>query len=189
VAGPGLDRLVVFQETRLFPWMTVLDNVTFGPIARGEDAAAAKKEARELLRSFGLDGVALRYPRQLSGGMQRRAELARALVNAPTVMLLDEPFRGLDAMTRQLMQNYLLELYARSPRTYVFVTSELEEAIYLADRVVLLTGRPASVRTIIEVDLERPRTPAITTTARFLEITGRALEITHEEGRRAFARR
>jgi len=189
VTGPGVDRLVVFQETRLFPWMTVLDNVTFGPLARGEQAASAKQEARDLLRSFGLDGVALRYPRQLSGGMQRRAELARALINAPTVMLLDEPFRGLDAMTRQSMQKYLLDLYARSPRTYVFVTSELEEAIYLADRVVLLTGRPASVRTIIDVDLERPRLPAITTTARFLEITGRALEITHEEGRRAFARR
>jgi NitT/TauT family transport system ATP-binding protein len=101
-------------------------------------------------------------------------------------MLLDEPFRGLDAMTRQLMQNYLLDLCARSPRTYLFVTSELEEAIYLADRVVLLTGRPARVRSILEVDLERPRTPAVTTTPRFLEFVGAALEITREEGRRAF---
>jgi NitT/TauT family transport system ATP-binding protein len=189
VVGPGVDRLVVFQETRLFPWMTVLDNVTFGPLARGEDARAARELGRSLLRSFGLDGVALRYPRQLSGGMQRRAELARALINSPKIMLLDEPFRGLDAMTRHLMQNYVLDLFARSPRTYVFVTSELEEAIYLADRVVLLTGRPARVRTIIEVDLGRPRTPAITTSPRFLEIVRQALEITHEEGRRAFVGR
>jgi NitT/TauT family transport system ATP-binding protein len=111
VTGPGLDRMVVFQETALFPWMSTYDNVMFGPRARGEDTPEMRQFAEMLLKKVGLDSFRKKYPSQLSGGMQRRAELARSLINSPNVMILDEPFRGLDAMTKQLMQEYYANLY------------------------------------------------------------------------------
>jgi NitT/TauT family transport system ATP-binding protein len=171
VRAPGADRIVVFQESALFPWMTVLDNVTFGPQSRrGRIDAAMRQRARVLLADVGLEEFAHRYPSQLSGGMQRRAELARAIVNEPALMLLDEPFRGLDAMTRELMQEQYLRLFEADARTTLFVTSELREAIFLADRLLIMTPRPARVRRTIEVDLPRPRQLAMLASARFREI-------------------
>jgi NitT/TauT family transport system ATP-binding protein len=188
VEGPSATRLLVFQETALFPWMTVLENVTFGPLVRRAlGRRAARDEARRLLEKVGLAEFAHRYPIQLSGGMQRRAELARAMMNDPLVMLMDEPFRGLDAMTRQLMQEYYVRLFEESGRTTLFVTSELEEAIFLADRLIIFTNRPSWVKKIMEIDLPRPRTYQIVASPRYLALKEEALEALHEEAIRAFA--
>jgi NitT/TauT family transport system ATP-binding protein len=188
VRGPSSTRLVVFQETALFPWMTVLDNVTFGPLVRGTmTRRTARSEALRLLEKVGLGDFARRYPIQLSGGMQRRAELARAMINDPRVMLMDEPFRGLDAMTRQLMQEYYLRLFEESRRTSLFVTSELEEAIFLADRLIILTNRPTRVKKIMDVDLPRPRTYQGLASPRYLALKEEALDALHEEALQAFA--
>jgi len=187
VTGPGSSRLVVFQETALFPWLTVLDNVMFGPVVRGTaKRAEVEREARALLEMVGLKDFADKHPMQLSGGMQRRAELARAMINQPGVMLMDEPFRGLDAMTRKLMQEHYLRLFEQDGRTNLFVTSELDEAVLLADRLIVLTNRPTRVKKIIEVDLPRPREISLLGSRRFLELKQEALNLLHEEAVRAF---
>jgi NitT/TauT family transport system ATP-binding protein len=187
ITGPGWDRLVVFQETALFPWKSTLSNVMFGPLNRGVPRPDAARAARALLARFGLEGFEAKYPSQLSGGMQRRAELARALINSPTVMLLDEPFRGLDAMTRELMQEYLLRVFEEHRITTVFVTTEIEEAVFLADRIAVLTNRPATVKRVIDVDLPRPRDVKMLSSRRFGEIHGEILESLLEEATKAFA--
>jgi len=187
VEGPGWDRLVVFQETALFPWKSTLRNVMFGPMNRKVQGKVVQQRARALLAKLGLEGFEAKYPNQLSGGMQRRAELARALINSPKVMLLDEPFRGLDAMTRELMQEYVLRVFEEEPITTVFVTTEIEEAIFLADKIVLLTNAPTSVKRIIDVDLSRPRTLKMLSTARFGAIQSEVLESSLEEARKAFS--
>ena len=187
IDGPKWDRLVVFQETALFPWKTTLDNVTFGPVSQGLSRADAVSQARELMEKFGLAGFEDKYPAQLSGGMQRRAELARAIINCPGVLLLDEPFRGLDALTRELMQEHLLKLFEEHRITTVFVTSEIEESIYLADVVVVLGTSPASVRKIVEVDLPRPRDLNMLASPRFGEIHRDILTTLFEAGAKAFA--
>ena len=134
VSGPGPDRLVVFQETALFPWMTVFENVSYGPRVRGElSGKDLENTTMKLLEMVGLEDFRSKYPSQLSGGMQRRAELVRAMINQPKVMMMDEPFRGLDAMTRALMQEYYVRLFEEHRGTNLFVTSELEEGIFLAD--------------------------------------------------------
>jgi NitT/TauT family transport system ATP-binding protein len=188
VQGPGRDRLVVFQETALFPWMTSLENVMFGPEVRGANRRQARQEARALLEKVGLKGFEDKYPSQLSGGMQRRCELARALVNQPRIMLMDEPFRGLDAMTRELMQEYLLRLFEESRHTILFVTSELEEAIFLADRLLILSARPTSVKHVLDVDLPRPRDFHVLTSQRYGELKQAALEMLYEEAVKAFSK-
>jgi NitT/TauT family transport system ATP-binding protein len=175
VNGPKWDRLVVFQETALFPWKSTLDNVTFGPISRGVRRGEVEARATNIIRKFGLFGFEAKYPAQLSGGMQRRAELARAIINTPSVMLLDEPFRGLDAMTRGLMQEYLLGLFEEQHVTTLFVTSDLEEAIYLADVLIVLTASPGTVKNVVDIDLPRPRDLKMLATGRFGEIHKRVL--------------
>lgn len=188
VTGPGWTRLVVFQETALFPWLTVLDNVLFGPAVRGATTPGeAKREAERLLEMVGLKDFADKYPLQLSGGMQRRAELARAVINEPKVMLMDEPFRGLDAMTRMLMQEHYLRLFEEVGRTNLFVTSELDEAVLLADRLIILTNRPTRVKTVVDIDLPRPRAISMVGSRRFLELKQEALDTLHEEAVKAFA--
>lgn len=157
VTGPSAERIVVFQETALFPWMNLLDNVAFGPIQRGVSAREAKDQALEMLAKVGLTGFEQRYSHQISGGMQRRAELARALINKPKLLLLDEPFRGLDHMTRGLMQEFLLELLAADPITVLFVTSEVDEAVFLADRAVVMSRKPSRVSEVLDVNLPKPR--------------------------------
>jgi len=188
IKGPGWDRLVVFQETALFPWMTTLENVMYGHLVRRErNKKKLQAEAMELLKKVGLADFRDKYPLQLSGGMQRRAELVRALINTPQVMMMDEPFRGLDAMTRELMQEYYVRLFEENQITNLFVTSELEEAIFLADRLVILSNRPAKVRKILNIDLPRPRELHVLTSNEYLNYKKEALEILHEEAMRAFA--
>jgi NitT/TauT family transport system ATP-binding protein len=188
ISGPSWDRLVVFQENALFPWMHTLGNVTYGPqVRRAGSRREIEAEALRLLDKVGLRDFKDKYPIQLSGGMQRRAELARALINDPKVMLMDEPFRGLDAMTRELMQEYFLRLFEESRRTTLFVTSELEEAIFLADTLIVLTRSPAAVKTQISVDLPRPRELRMLTSQRYGELKAEALEALHEEAVQAFS--
>ncbi len=190
VKGPGWDRLVVFQETALFPWMTTLDNVIYGPLVRKEKSKRElEEEALLLLKKVGLGDFKDKYPTQLSGGMQRRAELVRALINTPKVMIMDEPFRGLDAMTRELMQEYYVRLFEENRLTNLFVTSELEEAIFLADRLIILSNRPAKVRKVIDIDLPRPRDFHLLATKEYLNYKREALEILHEEAMKAFTSR
>ena len=186
VGGPSWDRLVVFQESALLPWLTTYENIMFGPKARGKKQM--KPRAEELLDRVGLREFRDKYPTQLSGGMQRRAELARALINDPKVMILDEPFRGLDHMTRGLMQEYFSSLLEETPRTSLFITTDIDEAIYLADRLLIMTALPTSVREVIDVDLPRPRSREdVLTDQRANKIKERALEVLHEEAMRAFA--
>lgn len=185
VTGPTRDRLVLFQETTLFPWMTVFQNVMYGPrVQRRKTNAVA--EAESLLERFGLLEFRDAYPDQLSGGMQRRTELARTLINKPRILLMDEPFRGLDAMTRQLMQEYLLKLFEGSGQTVLFVTTEIDEAILLADRLILLSNAPATVREVIDVDLPRPRDVDVFESPRYAELKAHALSILYREALQSF---
>lgn len=188
VRGPGPDRLVVFQETALFSWMTTQDNILFGPRARGEGMKKTRTEAQALLERIGLTAFRDKYPSQLSGGMQRRVELARAMINEPAVMLLDEPFRGLDAMTKVLMQEYFIRLYEARPRTVVFVTTDIDEAVLLADRMFVLSNIPASLRFALEVDVPRPRSASqLFESDRANEIKLTALQVLHEEAMKSFS--
>lgn len=187
VTDPGPDRLVVFQETALFPWMNVYSNVIFGCQVRGVSRSEMKERADLILRKVGLYEFKDKYPNQLSGGMQRRAELARAMINDPKIMILDEPFRGLDAMTRQLMQEFYVGLFEEVGRTNLFVTHEIDEAIFLADRLIIMTYQPGKVKTEIEVDLPRPREFHLLASPRFMEIREQAMELLYEEATKAFA--
>lgn len=175
VTGAGSDRLLVFQETALWPWMSVEENVLFGPVSRGQSRQSARPKANELLDRFGLGDFKDKYPSQLSGGMMRRAELAQALVNNPKVMILDEPFRGLDVMTRELMQEYYLKLFEDTHLSTVFITAELEEALFLADRIYIMSDAPSRIVKIIDVDLPRPREISCTATRRYAELEQEAL--------------
>ena len=186
VSGPSWERLVVFQETTLFPWKSTLRNVAFGPLNRGARRPETIDRSRALLSRLGLAGFETKYPTQLSGGMQRRAELARALINDPKVMLLDEPFRGLDAMTRELLQEYFLKVFEENPITTIFVTTEVEEAIFLSDVIVMLSNPPTSLKKMIEVDLPRPRKLNMLSSPRFAELQTVAFDGLLEEARKAF---
>lgn len=187
VTGPGRDRMVVFQESALIPWQTAYENVVFGPKLRGDMTAdEMKAEADSLFETVGLVEFKDKYPIQLSGGMQRRAELARAIINHPKLLIMDEPFRGLDAMSRELMQEFFLRLFEKSRRTNLFVTSEIEEAIFLADRLVVLSNRPSSVRTVIDIKLPRPRDFHMLSSPEAYEYKREAMEILHEEALKNF---
>jgi NitT/TauT family transport system ATP-binding protein len=186
--APGADRMVVFQAGALFPWKTVLWNITCGPVLSGRLARAdAETQARALLSRVGLAGIETQYPVELSGGMKRRVEIIRALLNDPTVLLLDEPFRALDALTKSVMHEALLELYDLSRKTIFFITHDLEEAIFLADRVAVMTTRPGRVKKLITVDLPRPRDYRLLSTRRYGELKAEALDAIHEEALKAFA--
>jgi len=188
VRRPNGDCLVVFQETALFDWMTTRDNVFFGPRVRGTFDKAMLNKANALLAYVGLEQFQGKYPTQLSGGMQRRAELARAMINNPDVMVLDEPFRGLDAMTKKLMQEYYARIFAETRRTTLFITTDIDEAIFLADRILIMTNMPMRVRASINVTLPRPR--------RLIDVFDsdagnaikmQALTILHEEAMKSFS--
>jgi NitT/TauT family transport system ATP-binding protein len=151
VTAPGPDRAVVFQAFALFPWKTVWDNVEFGLISLGVDSAERKRRIEHYIGLMGLSGYEQAYPHQLSGGMQQRVAIARAYVLDPKVLLMDEPFGALDAQTRVVMQEELVRLARQHPRTVLFITHAVEEAVYLADRIVVMTGRPGTIREIIDV--------------------------------------
>lgn len=187
VTGPSKERMVVFQETALIPWQTAYQNIVFGPKIRHElSGAELEKEASALLKKVGLQEFAHKYPLQLSGGMQRRVELARALINKPRLLIMDEPFRGLDAMSRGLMQEFFLKLFEENRRTNVFVTSEIDEAIFLADRLIVLSNRPASVRAVIDINLPRPRHYSMLKTPEAFAYKREAMDILYEEAKRSF---
>jgi len=189
VTGPGRDRLVLFQESALFPWMNTWDNVLYGPRARGEMNKQTVELANFLINKVGLGQFRRKYPTQLSGGMQRRAELARAMINNPAVMILDEPFRGLDAMTKVLMWEYYAALFEETRRTNFFVTTDIDEAIFLADRLLIMSSIPTQVRAVLEIDVPRPRTQlAMVENDRANEIKMQALSILHEEAMKSFSR-
>lgn len=187
VTGPGVDRLVVFQESALFPWMSTRENIAYGPTSRGVQARKVRASVDHLLTRVGLHAFAAKYPSQLSGGMQRRAELARAMVNDPRVMILDEPFRGLDAMSRELMWNYYASLYAENRNTHLFVTTDIDEAIYLGDRILVMSNQPMRLRKAIDIDLPRPRSMPMLMEDRANQYKLEALTILHEEAMRSFS--
>lgn len=170
VRGPAPERGLVFQQHSLFPWKRVLDNVAFGLKMQGVPTAERKREAQALLDLVGLGGFAQRYPAQLSGGMQQRAEIARVLINRPRVLLMDEPFGALDAQTRAHMQALLLEVWARMRTTVVFVTHDIDEALFLADRVLVMSPRPGRILEDIAIPFERPRRAELMTDDDFIRL-------------------
>jgi NitT/TauT family transport system ATP-binding protein len=187
VLPPGPDRVVVFQSGALFPWKTMLENITYGPvIQRQMRKREAESTARDLLRRVGLEGIDEKYPSEVSSGVQRRVEILRALINQPTIMLLDEPFRALDAVAKNVMHDFLLELFDLRPRTMFFITHDLDEAIFLADRVVVMTTRPARVKKLIEVEFPRPRSRQVTATEKYMNLKKELLAVVHDEALKAF---
>ena len=157
VTGPGPDRGPVFQEFALFPWKTVLGNVMYGPLERGMAKSKAEEKARALLALVHLTGYENFYPKELSGGMKQRVAIARTLAYVPSILLMDEPFGALDAHTRTGMQRELLEIWERDRKTVLFVTHSVEEAVFLSDRVVVLTRSPGRIKETVRIDLPRPR--------------------------------
>jgi NitT/TauT family transport system ATP-binding protein len=157
IVGPGGDRGVVFQEYALLPWLKVIDNVAFGLKMRGIAKAERHETARRFLVLAGLEQAAEKYPHELSGGMKQRAAVARTLANSPEIMLMDEPFAAIDAQTRMSLQDELLKIWARARISVLFVTHSVEEAVFLGDRVVVLTPGPGRIRTVVDVDIPRDR--------------------------------
>jgi NitT/TauT family transport system ATP-binding protein len=181
VAGPHPDRGLVFQQHTLFPWKKVLDNVAFGLKMKGVGRHERRARARELLGLVGLAGFEDRYPVQLSGGMQQRVEIARVLINDPRVMLMDEPFGALDAQTRLKMQELLLDVWARIKTTIVFITHDIDEALFLADRILVMSPRPGRIIEEIRLDFERPRHPDLVTSPRFTQLKRHCLALLHPQ--------
>ena len=179
VTGPGRDRGMVFQGYSLFPWLTVQQNVAFGPKINGASNGAAESQARQWLDLVGLSKFAHAYPHQLSGGMRQRVAIARALVNEPRIMLMDEPFGALDAQTRAKMQQHLLDIWRNIDLTILFITHDLDEAIYLADRILVLKPHPGEVQELIEVPVPRPRSVAQFTSAEFQATKARLETLIH----------
>lgn len=184
VAGPSPERGMVFQHHTLLPWRSVLDNVAFGLKMQGLGKAERRYQAGEFLRLVGLQDFALRWPNQLSGGMQQRAEIARVLINRPRLLLMDEPFGALDAQTRARMQELLLDIWTRIRTTVVFVTHDIDEALFLADRVLVMSPRPGRFIEDLRLDFPRPRHASLLTSPEFVRLKRHCLELLrHEEGR------
>ena len=181
VTGPGADRGMVFQEYALFPWKTTLGNVEFGLRLKGVPRPERERTARHYIDLVGLGGFEDKYPRQLSGGMRQRAAVARALANQPAVLLMDEPFAAVDALTRLRLQEELTQIWQRERMTVLFVTHSIDEAIFLADRVIALSKRPGTVQREFTVDLPRPRRwEPLANDARFSALREAVLELIHE---------
>jgi NitT/TauT family transport system ATP-binding protein len=182
ISGPGPDRAMVFQQPSLLPWRTVLANVTYGlELQRRVSRAEAVERARHLIELVGLHGFADAYPLELSGGMQQRVNLARALCTDPEILLLDEPFAALDAQTREFMQRELLNIWLRTRKTALFITHDIPEAVYLADRVVVFSARPGRVKLTLDIDLARPRELRVKRSPRFIELVDEVWAAIEEE--------
>lgn len=176
VSAPGPDRGMVFQSYTLFPWLTVADNIAFGLREKGLDEASVQPIISDWLERIGLAGFGHHYPKQLSGGMQQRTAIARALATDPAILLLDEPFGALDNQTRGLMQEMLLSIWEKQRKTVLFVTHDIEEAVFLASRVVVMTARPGRIKAEIAVNLPYPRHYTVKTSAEFSTIKARLTE-------------
>jgi NitT/TauT family transport system ATP-binding protein len=181
VTRPGPDRAIVFQDASLLPWRTVLGNVRYGLECLDVRTREADARAEKLIALVGLSGFEHHYPHELSGGMQQRVNLARALVVDPKILLMDEPFASLDAQTRKLMQEELTRIWVQARKTVLFITHQIDEAIYLADRVVVFSGRPGRVKDSIAVDIERPRPIGVKRQARFHALEDRIWGLIDED--------
>jgi len=187
LASQGSDRIVVFQHGALFPWKTLLENVAYGPIVQKTmSKSEALEKAGHMLAEAGISDMANKFPGEVSSGMARRAEIVRALINDPKVLLLDEPYRAMDALTKSIMHESLLEVYDRTKVTIFFITHDLEEAIFLGDRVVVMTTRPAKTKTILNVNIPRPRDYQILSSEEFRLLVGEAKGAVQEEAVKAF---
>jgi NitT/TauT family transport system ATP-binding protein len=183
--GPGADRGMVFQSYSLYPWLSVRRNVEFGPEIKRLPRRERRQISSELISLMKLDGFADAYPKALSGGMKQRVAIARALANDPAVLLMDEPFGALDALTRQVMQELLTDIWQRYRKTVLFVTHDIDEAVFLGDVVHVMTARPGRLRTAIPIQLPRPRTFDTLGTSEFAALRHQVIEVIHEESVRA----
>ena len=187
MATPGSDRIVVFQNGALFPWKTNLENVAFGPIMQGKmSRKEAHSKARAMMADAGLSGAEHNFPGEVSSGLRRRVEIVRALMNEPKVLLFDEPYRALDSLTKSVMHEALLEIYYKNKVTIFFITHDLEEAIFLGHRLVIMTSRPCKPKTLLEVDIPHPRDYSVLTTRRFRELMEQTMDAVHEEAKKSF---
>jgi NitT/TauT family transport system ATP-binding protein len=186
VTEPGPDRGMVFQQPLLFPWKSVRSNIAHGPIMLGKSRAEAATIANDLIEMIGLTRFADAYPHTLSGGMQQRVSIARALANRPGILLMDEPFGALDAQTRVIMQENLLRIWSEFDTTIVFVTHDIEEAIFLADRVLIMSAGPGQLLRTIEIGLPRPRSPDLLLQPEFLSIKKECFELIKQQSLVAF---
>ncbi|MGJ5007203.1 ABC transporter ATP-binding protein [Bradyrhizobium oligotrophicum] len=176
VTGPGADRGMVFQSYTLFPWLTVRENIAFGLRERGVPESERNAIADRFIQQIGLKGFENHWPKQLSGGMQQRCAIARALANDPKILLLDEPFGALDNQTRVLMQEMLLGIWERDQKTVLFVTHDIEEAIFLGSRVLVMSARPGRIKADIKIELPHPRSYKVKTSPEFVALKERLVE-------------
>jgi NitT/TauT family transport system ATP-binding protein len=181
ITGPGRNRAMVFQSAALLPWRTVLRNVAYGLELQRYPSGQSRETARELIQLVGLKGFEESYPRELSGGMQQRVNLARALATAPEILLMDEPLAGLDAQMRELMQSEIQRIWLQTKKTTVYVTHLIDEAVFLADQVIVLTARPGTVRTILPIDLPRPRPLELKKSVQFHRLQSTLWDLIEEE--------
>jgi NitT/TauT family transport system ATP-binding protein len=187
ISRPGRDRAMVFQDSSLFPWYSVLRNVAYGLECQGLRANEARERARPIIEMVGLEGFEQHYPYELSGGMQQRVNLARALAVDPELLLMDEPFASLDAQTRELMQAELLGIWQQSNKTVLFITHQIDEAIYLSDRVIVMSARPGRVIADIPIDIPRPRALGVKRSSRFLDHVDQVWNLIEAQVKRTMA--
>ena len=188
MADPGSDRIVVFQNGALFPWKSNLENVAFGPLMQGKmSRKEIYEKARGMMADAGLGGTENNFPGEVSSGLRRRVEIVRALMNNPKVLLFDEPYRALDSLTKSVMHEALLEIYYKNKVTIFFITHDLEEAIFLGHKLVIMTSRPCRPKKILEVDIPHPRDYSVLTSRRFRELLLETSSVVHEEAKKSFA--
>lgn len=181
IRAPGPDRAVVFQQAALFPWLTVLENVVFGVKSRGISPDVYSKRAELLLKAVKLNGFEKHYPYQLSGGMQQRVQIARALISEPEVLLMDEPFGALDSQTRLMMQELVLQLWMEFQPTIIFITHDVAEAIFVSDRILLMSSRPGRVKLAVSVAEPKPRSQEFLASANFIDLQASLLKALKQE--------
>jgi NitT/TauT family transport system ATP-binding protein len=185
VRGPGIDRGFVFQNDNLLPWRTVLANAMIGPEIAGREVARSRSRTLDLLKLVGLSGFEYYFPRQLSGGMRQRVNLARALAVDPKILLMDEPFASLDAQTREIMQTELTRIWEQGRKTVLFVTHQIDEAVFLSDRVLVFARRPGRVRETVTIDLPRPRALSVKRTPEFVRYVDHIWSLIEEDVRQS----